>query len=227
MDYSFNVELAEKFGVEEAVLLQHLYFWIQKNAANGKHFHDGRYWTYNSARAFSVLFPFWKRQKIDRLIQSLRERGAILVGNYNDVGRDRTRWFALSETVCAIAENRAMHCSEVSNPLLESEQPLPDSKPDRNTDESVRAQRYPRGEYGYVKLTDEEYKRLVNDLGKGEVERVIAYLDESAAMTGNKNKWKNWNLVIRKAAREKWGKRESPPGEGRLIELDEEGRLVT
>ena len=115
MDYSFNVELAEKYGVEEAVLLQHLYFWIQKNAANGKHFHDGHYWTYNSARAFSVLFPFWKRQKIDRLIQSLRERGAILVGNYNDVGRDRTRWFALSETVCAIAENRAIHCSKVSN----------------------------------------------------------------------------------------------------------------
>lgn len=227
MDYSFNVELAVKYGVEEAVLLQHLSFWIQKNAANQKHFHDGQYWTYNSARAFSVLFPFWSRQKIDRMIQSLREQGAILVGNYNDVGRDRTRWYALSETVRAIAENRAMHCSELSNPLLESEQPLPDNKPDRNTDKDVYAQRLPRGEYGYVKLTDEEYRRLVNDLGTGEVERVIAYLDESAAMTGNKNKWKNWNLVIRKAAREKWGKRESPPREGRLIELDEQGRLVT
>ncbi len=219
--------MAVKYGVEEAVLLQHLYFWIQKNAANQKHFHDGYFWTYNSAQAFTVIFPFWSRQKIDRMIQSLREQGAILIGNYNDAGRDRTRWFALSEIVCAIAENRAMHCSELSNPLLKSEQPLPDNKPDRNTDKSVRAQCLTRGEYGYVKLTDEEYQRLVNDLGKREVERAIAYLDESAAMTGNKNRWKNWNLVIRKAAREKWGKRESPPREGRLIELDEEGRLVT
>lgn len=120
-----------------------------------------------------------------------------------------------------------MHCSELSNPLLESEQPLPDNKPDRNTDKSVRAQCLPRGEHGYVKLTDEEYQRLVNDLGKREVERVIAYLDESAAMTGNKNRWKNWNLVIRKAAREKWGKRENQAREGRLIELDEKGRLIT
>ncbi len=73
--------MAVKYGVEEAVLLQHLYFWIQKNAANQKHLHDGYYWTYNSARAFSVIFPFWSRQKIDRMIQSLREQGAILIGN--------------------------------------------------------------------------------------------------------------------------------------------------
>lgn len=227
MDFSFNVEMAVKYGVEEAVLLQHLYFWIQKNAANQKHLHDGYYWTYNSAQAFTVIFPFWSRQKVDRMIQSLREQGAIFVGNYNDVGRDRTRWFALSDAVCAIAENRAMHCSELSNPLLKSKQPLPDNKPDRNTDKSVRAPLLPRGKYGYVKLSDEEYQRLVNDLGTGEVERVIVYLDESAAMTENKNRWKNWNLVIRKAAREKWGKRENQAREGRMIELDEKGRLIT
>jgi hypothetical protein len=39
--------------------LQHLYFWIQKNAANQKHLHDGYYWTYNSAQVFTVIFPFW------------------------------------------------------------------------------------------------------------------------------------------------------------------------
>lgn len=227
MDYSFSVELAVKYGVEEAVLLQHLYFWIQKNAANQRHLHDGNYWTYNSARAFSVLFPFWSRQKIDRMIQSLREQGAILVGNYNDAGRDRTRWFALSETVRSIAENRAMHCPELSNPLLESEQPLPDNKPDINTDINICVSRLARGEYGYVKLTDEEYKRLTADLGQTEAERVIAYIDESAAMTGNKNKWKNWNLVLRKASREKWGTREKQPQAGRMIELDEDGRLIT
>jgi len=227
MDYTFSVELAEKYGVEEAVLLNHLYFWIQKNAANGKHFHDGRYWTYNSAQAFTLIFPFWNRQKVDRMIQSLRGQDAILVGNFNEVGRDRTRWFALSETVLSIVEKRTIHCPELSNPLLKSEQPLPDNKPDINTDKSLSALRLPRGEYGYVKLADEEYKQLTADLGQIEAERIISYIDESAAMTENKNKWKNWNLVLRKAAREKWGMKDKHSQEGRILELDEKGRLIT
>ena len=61
------------------------------------------------------------------------------------------------------------------------------------------------GEFGWVKLTDEEYHRLSNDLGEAEVKRCIAYVDESAQSTGNKNKWRDWNLVVRKCSREGWG----------------------
>ena len=43
------------------------------------------------------------------------------------------------------------------------------------------------------------------DLGEKELMRCIAYVDESAQQTGNKNKWKDWNLVIRKCHREGWG----------------------
>lgn len=62
------------------------------------------------------------------------------------------------------------------------------------------------GEYGWVRLTDEEYERLEHDLGAEELKRCIAYIDESAQSTGNKNHWKDWNLVIRKASREGWGR---------------------
>ena len=61
------------------------------------------------------------------------------------------------------------------------------------------------GDYGWVKLTDEEYNRLLKDLGEREAARCIQYVDESAQATGNKNKWKDWNLVVRKCHREKWG----------------------
>lgn len=63
-----------------------------------------------------------------------------------------------------------------------------------------------RGKYGWVKMTDDEYSRLISDLGECEAARVIAYVDESAQTTGNRNKWKDWNLVCRKASREGWGK---------------------
>lgn len=73
--------------------------------------------------------------------------------------------------------------------------------------DALHATRHSRGQHGYVKLNDEEYSRLVQDLGQLELDRVISYVDESAAATGNKNKWKDWNLVLRKASREKWGAR--------------------
>lgn len=71
-----------------------------------------------------------------------------------------------------------------------------------------------RGEFGWVKLTDAQYDKLVKDLGKAEAERCIAYIDESAQQTGNKNKWKDWNLTVRKCHREGWGlgrQNQAPP----------------
>lgn len=64
------------------------------------------------------------------------------------------------------------------------------------------------GQYGWVKLTEEEHSRLISEYGLSEVQRAIAYIDESAQSTGNKNKWKDWNLVVRKCIRDGWGKRQ-------------------
>ena len=55
--HSFDTEDAAKYGVVAATILRNLQFWIEKNAANDSHFHDGRYWTYNSVTAFEALFP--------------------------------------------------------------------------------------------------------------------------------------------------------------------------
>lgn len=69
----------------------------------------------------------------------------------------------------------------------------------------VKPVRKKYGRYGWVKLTDEEYSRLSNDLGETELKRCIAYVDESAQSTGNKNKWRDWNLVLRRCHRDRWG----------------------
>ena len=68
------------------------------------------------------------------------------------------------------------------------------------------------GEYGWVCLSENEYARLLQDLGSAELDRCIRYIDESAQATGNKNKWKDWNLVIRKCHRDKWGMKPNPKG---------------
>lgn len=67
-----------------------------------------------------------------------------------------------------------------------------------------------RGQHGWVRLTDEEMDRLTRDLGPDELARCITYVDEAAQATGNKNKWKDWNLVIRKCSKGCWGVEQAP-----------------
>ena len=98
-------------------------------------------------------------------------------------------------------------------------------------DEKNQKPKEPRtkhGEYGWVKLTETEYQRLLADLGAAELERCIRYIDEYAQMNNNKGKWSDWNLVVRKCHREKWGLKQgsaSAPASGtdRILGMIERG----
>lgn len=60
------------------------------------------------------------------------------------------------------------------------------------------------GCYGRIKLTDAEYQKLIADYGKEVIDNQIALLDEYVESNNNKNKYTNFNLVLRKSLREKW-----------------------
>ena len=62
------------------------------------------------------------------------------------------------------------------------------------------------GDNQKVILTDDEYSNLVKDYGKDYVDAMIVKLDEYVAMNNNKNGYKNFNLVMRKALKEQWFK---------------------
>ncbi len=61
------------------------------------------------------------------------------------------------------------------------------------------------GAHGWVALSQEEYDDLSNSLGEEELNRCIAYLDERAQATTNRNGWADWSLMIKKASQGKWG----------------------
>ena len=98
---------------------------------------------------------------------------------------------------------------EICNQMISDDSKCPrnpiqsESNPNTNPNTKTR----PRGEYGWVKLTDAQYDKLCSDLGKAEADRCIAYVDESAQGNNNKNKWSDWNLVVRKCHRDGWGKK--------------------
>jgi hypothetical protein len=97
MEHYFNTDVAKDCGIEEAILLHNFHFWLSKNAANEKHFHDGLYWFYNSKKAFVDLFPYMNETKIFRSIKNLEERGFIVKGNYNTDKWNKTNWYAITK----------------------------------------------------------------------------------------------------------------------------------
>ena len=42
MEFHFNAELAKQYGVDGAIFLHCMAFWVAKNRANGRHYHEGR-----------------------------------------------------------------------------------------------------------------------------------------------------------------------------------------
>lgn len=97
MEHHFNTTIAKMYGIEESILLHHFYYWIAKNAANNKHFHEGLYWTYNSKKAFADFFTYMNETKIFRVIKHLEEKGIIVKGNFNTDKWDKTNWYAFTK----------------------------------------------------------------------------------------------------------------------------------
>lgn len=60
------------------------------------------------------------------------------------------------------------------------------------------------GTYQRIKLTDKEYQKLVEDFGEDFIKNQIELLDEYIESNNNKNKYTNFNLVLRKSIRDNW-----------------------
>lgn len=145
-EYHFSAELAQQYGLDEAIMLHNLAFWIRKNAVDGRNIHDGQVWTFSSIEAFTELFPFWSAKQIRRILVSLEDKSLIQKGNYNKSGMDRTTWYAITDkkvrtyydipdikafaqTDNSICPNGQMDAPKPANAFAQTGRPIPDNKP--------------------------------------------------------------------------------------------------
>ena len=117
MIYSFDEEVAKEVGVNAAIILDRFTWWIRQNEANGRNFCDGRYWTYNSAKALNSMFPFFNAKQIGRILKKLINDGYLMTGNYNKIAFDRTLWYALTEKGEKLMKNKEMDFPKMGNEI--------------------------------------------------------------------------------------------------------------
>lgn len=226
--HMFDPQIAQEYGVNAAIIFQNLAYWIEHNRANETNFHDGRYWTYNSVRAFTELFPYLTDKQIRGALKKLEEGGMILVGNYNKSAYDRTRWYALAEKGLSIYTKGQMNFADRENENAPEGEPIPDinanvttsCKPDIGAPKKETRHKY--GEYENVLLSDSDLAKLKSEFPNDweeRIERLSAYM----ASTGKG--YKSHLATIRNwARRDSEARKKTSRNESHWQKTDEEKR---
>ena len=105
MVHSFDVDIATRYGVNEAIIFNYIVFWVAKNEANNQNFFNGRYWTFNSTKALSKLFPYMSTRTIQRVIQHLIDENLILAGKFSNDPMKRINYYTLTDLAKSITSN--------------------------------------------------------------------------------------------------------------------------
>lgn len=148
MTHQFDIDIAKNIGIHQAILLNNLYFWIEKNRHNNQNFYDGKYWTYNSRKAFSKLFPYMSERQITYYLADMKKKGIIITGNYNSNLHDRTLWYAITDLGYSMLKNGEIDITKSADGYDENVKCIynnnnnisyTDNKPYINTDKNVSA----------------------------------------------------------------------------------------
>jgi len=138
-------ELAVAIGLNNAIALQQVHYWVRINQRADKNFRVGYYWTYNTYEAWREYFPFWSISTIKRIFMELEADGLIVTGNYNRLAIDRTKWYRVNYEVLAQSVNLIQSASGngtldgSKRPIgrLNLPQPLPEIKTEITTESKV------------------------------------------------------------------------------------------
>lgn len=178
-------------------------------------------------RSGVYIIRHWKQ---NNYIQSDRYKPTVYQAEFALLRTTENREYEFigeeNEIVMEIPENienkpaAAMDTERIQNvSKLDTQNRKEEKREEKKREDKHIPERHIYGEFQRVLLTDEEYRKLVEQFGEESVRSGIRYIDESAETTGNKNHWKNWYLVIRKCLRDGWnvGKPWNAPKQKTLV----------
>lgn len=167
--HAFNVDLAIKYGVEEAILITHFQFWIRLNKRLGRNFIEERTWTYQTRDEIAAHFPYFTYKQVRRITDRLVKLGVLMKGNFNKAAMDKTIWYAfVNEEMFTIAQ-MGNSTAQMGNPLDQMGRAIPDTiTPDTlSSDEERRTSlKVPKGteEKNLLEKISEETKALAKKM---------------------------------------------------------------
>lgn len=104
-----NPILAQRLGLNEAIVLQQVSYWLNETESGVEH--DGRRWIYNTYEQWIEQFPFWSQDTVKRAITSLRKQGVLIVEKLSSDRLNHTNYYTINYDADALIEEGKMHQS--------------------------------------------------------------------------------------------------------------------
>lgn len=127
--------LACKVGLNRAMFLQQLHYWLQKPEAHEK---DGKRWVFNTYNEWHEQFPFWTPEAIRKIVSYLEEAGIVrTTDRYNARKGDRTKWYTIDYdalNALLVAEKHLDKSTEQPDKSTEQPENLPVLEADKSTE---------------------------------------------------------------------------------------------
>jgi len=95
--YSFSTNDAIEHGVDSAIILHNIRYWLDHARANEQMINDGYHWMFMTAAKMQSIMPFWSANKIQKMLKTLSSKGVLIVGEYNKSSWNRTNWYTMPE----------------------------------------------------------------------------------------------------------------------------------
>lgn len=108
-----NPQLAERIGLNEAIVLQQLKYWINETESGVEH--DGMRWVYNTHEQWAEQFPFWSVDTVKRTLTSLSKQGIVLVEKLNKAKHDQTNFYTINYLASALFDQGNLPSSDQGN----------------------------------------------------------------------------------------------------------------
>jgi predicted transcriptional regulator len=87
----FLPTLAVKYGLNDAIVIQQIHYWSQKNKLS----EDGFTWVYNTIPEWQKQFPFWSEKTIFNILKRLKEAGVLFAEKKDKNPLNHTLYYRL------------------------------------------------------------------------------------------------------------------------------------
>lgn len=182
-------QLAELIGLNEAIILQQIHYWLKLNEKAERNFHEGYYWTFNSYRQWKAQFPFWSQRTIQRAISNLEDKGLVVSGEFNRMKGDRSKWYRIDYSCLKMSkpssQNDQMGMDKMARPSGQNGTTNTRDYLKEYPTENIHKEKY--GEFQNVFLAIEEFDKL-KDRFNSRLPDMIENMSAAIASKGYKYK---------------------------------------
>lgn len=189
MHHSFDIHLAQTYGMKEAIIIHHFQHWIRINKKLGRNEFEGRTWSYQTVKEIAAHFLYMTESEIYETIEKLcRGKGrrakhqqfepVLVKGNFNKSKYDQTTWYAFVDEekfgILAQAKILDFGASQDRKKLQPTSILCTDTKPDTKTKREREGASTSRTSISkepkiqrkiHVATTDFEHQKLIDQLG--------------------------------------------------------------